>query len=724
MTANLKHKIWSRLWGPARSFATTTSWNCQPVTTPQCFTYANTSRRAYHRFSSRWSPFGSNVRIAKSFASGGLLFLDAIPGTTVSNSTNVIPKSSVEKSIVLSHGGIRPSVSCLAKNAWHRHVHSGTRRRVRYASRRNKSSVSNGQGGSKPVKDIKDKYESPKINPKPPQSQHSSESPSSISSMSNKYFPHIPKIPHRPTKEELLAAATGFWSRLKVRFKWFSIRSVRPWNVDDWSAFVSWFVLGNLVWVFIGTTTFFSIIILSINTVFAQETLARWVGDYLTHSAGIKVVFESAIVPKWKDGVISFRNVFISRRPGLGKTKVRKGSSMNAAAEAAAERQADLESGREEEEDTNYTQFDVTIDTVNVTLSFVKWWNGKGLLRDMEVKGIRGVVDRTSVRWSNEYVDPRTYRYEHRPGDFEIDSFKMEDLLLTIHQPNGFRPFSVSIFNCELPQLRKRWLFYDFISANNMSGAIDGSLFTIHPRQIHGVAQTQEQREANGEPNPWKKHSRIRIDGLKIDHLNRGVDGPFGWIYEGNVDIVADIMFPADTDESIVKVMSDFYERMEATVTSNRYLHILENNPRLADLNTPEQKAAFEEKMSRDDDKRYLVMDLRVHLNDVKAAVPLFTRDLSYINQALIRPIVAYINSKRTFIPINCRIVKRASEFDGSWTIFDSGLMQDLSAETYEAFAKDVTDSQARIRRLKKVGFWSISLAIHALFMGMAGNIA
>jgi len=117
-------------------------------------------------------------------------------------------------------------------------------------------------------------------------------------------------------------------------------------------------------------------------------------------------------------------------------------------------------------------------------------------------------------------------------------------------------------------------------------------------------------------------------------------------------------------------------------------------------------------------------MDLRVHMNDVKAAVPLFTRDLSYINQALIRPIVAYINSQKTFIPINCRIVKRASEFDGSWTIFDSGLMEDLSAETYEAFAKDVVDSQARMRRLKKVGFWSISLAVQALFMGLAGNIA
>jgi len=440
------------------------------------------------------------------------------------------------------------------------------------------------------------------------------------------------------------------------------------------------------------------------------------------------VVFESAIVPKWGDGVITFHNVFVSRRPGQGKTKVSKGSSMSAAAAAAAERQAEFGGGREEEEeDTNYTQFDVTIDTVNVTLSFVKWWNGKGLLRDVEVKGVRGVVDRTSVHWSGEYVDPRTFRHEHNPGDFEIDSFRMEDLLVTIHQPNDFRPFSVSIFSCELPQLRKQWLFYDFLSANNMSGAFDGSLFTIHPRQMHGFAGSQAAHDdsgTDGEANPWKKHSRLRIDGLKIDHLNRGVEGPFGWIHEGNVDIVADVMFPADTDDSIVKVMSDFYDRMEATVTSNRYIHILENSPRTADLDTPEQKAAYAEKLSRDDDKRFLVMDLRVHLNDVKAGVPLFTRDLSYINQALVRPIVAYINSKKTFIPINCRIVKRAREFDGSWTIFDSGLMEDLSAETYEAFAKDVVDSQARMRRLKKVGFWSISLAIQALFMGLAGNVA
>lgn len=51
--------------------------------------------------------------------------------------------------------------------------------------------------------------------------------------------------PHRPTKEELLAAASGVWERMRIRLKWFFIRGWRRFNTDDLSAFASWFVLGN-----------------------------------------------------------------------------------------------------------------------------------------------------------------------------------------------------------------------------------------------------------------------------------------------------------------------------------------------------------------------------------------------------------------------------------------------------------------------------------------------
>lgn len=384
----------------------------------------------------------------------------------------------------------------------------------------------------------------------------------------------------------------------------------------------------------------------------------------------------------------------------------------------------------------------MTIANVNVTLSFLNWWNGKGLLKDVEVKGVRGVIDRTCLQSSTEQIDPLSWRHEHHPGDFEMESFKLEDLLLTVYQPDGFRPFTVSIYSCSLPQLRKQWLFYDFLSANHMSGSYDGSLFTIHPKQVPGVVSN-----SIGEANAWKKLSRLRIDGLKIDHLNRGVEGPFGWIYEGNVDIIADVALPADINDGITQVLSDFYDQLEEAVITNRHRFIRHVNQTAPEIlppifrSTPDQRLEFHRSghlseafdiphepeedtpPPTDDDRRYLLMDFRIHLNDVKATVPLFTSSLTYVNQALVRPIVAYINAKRTYIPITCRIVKRASDFDGSWSVYDCGLMNDMSAETYEAFAKDIENQQSRVRRFKKVGFWTLSLAVHALFMGMAGNV-
>ncbi|KAI9766530.1 MAG: Mitochondrial distribution and morphology protein 31, mitochondrial precursor [Geoglossum simile] len=678
-------------------------------------------------------PKSSRYVLTRGFASGGFFALGMRPSSSATEAAITTCTNSVEKGVCVLEGR---KLIHTAHSAWKRNIHGGSHKRDG-GGRRSISSTPGGRNNKKGAGDKPDDT----VPSMGRGRAHAAEAAakSKTESPAHQLLDRLPNLSqyHRPTKDELLAAATGFWSRMKVRFKWFSIRSLRPYNTDDISAFISWVLVGHVIWIIVGTTTFFSIAILLVNTVFAQETLARWIGNYLTKSSGITVVFESAVVPKWKDGVITFTNVFVSRRPGQGNRKVSKGSSTSAAAAAAAaaaatgKREDSTEgrdpSGEEQEEDTNYTQFDLTINTVNVTLSFAKWFDGKGLLRDVEVKGIRGVVDRAGIKYSGD-VDFRIYRHEHNSGDFELDSFKMEDLLVTVHQPNGFRPFNVSIYSCELPQLRKQWLFYDFLSANTMNGSIDNSLFTIHPRQTHSVTGARlingAEAEANsGRANPWKRHSRLRIDGLNIDHLNRGVEGPFSWINEGNVDIIADIMFPAETDDSIAKVMSDFYDRMEATVTSNRHLDRFKDSQTINSRERENTARPPGKPISDDDDKRFLVMDLRIHLNDVRAAVPIFNRDLSYVNNALVRPIVAYINSRRTFIPITCRVVKRTREFDGSWTPFDSGLMEDLSAETYEAFARNVVDDQARMRRLKKVGLWSLQLAVQALFMGIAGNI-
>ncbi|KAF2684942.1 mitochondrial distribution and morphology protein family 31/32 [Lentithecium fluviatile CBS 122367] len=631
---------------------------------------------------------------------------------------------------------VQESVTYAVASVWSRGARTRAYPPIRQngrTNRRNKSSVTDGsKPTSKPSAPQAQLSPQPEAPPEP--AQKSKEPPKTEpepSAGAGKHFlDRLPQsLPHiyRPSKAELLEAASGFWSRIRVHFKWLTIRSTRPFNADEIYALFSWILAAHVLWVVLGTTTFFMLTVFLINTVFAQETLAKWIGNQLTQSSGLKVVFESAVVPKWKDGVISFRKVFVSRRPGQGTSQVSKGSQTSAAAAAAAiaQKERDATGAAAEEEDTNYSQFDISMDTVNVTLSFSKWFNGKGLLKDVEIKGVRGVVDRTFVH-SIEGVDPRSYKHEHHPGDFELDSFKMEDLLVTIYQPGNFRPFSVSIFSCDLPQLRKQWLFYDFLSANMMSGSFDNSLFTIHPRQTHNYtgAQLSDGRDTE-DGSRWKKQSRIRIDGLNIDHLNTGYEGPFSWIYEGNVDIVADVMLPNEDDDSLAKVMSDMYDRVEATVTQNNSNRDYSDHAAHGFEDRRHPQALQQSQAQSDEDNRFIIMDVRVHLNDVRAAVPLFTNDISYVNNALVRPIVAYINSKKTFIPVNCRVVKRASEFDGSWTVYDSGLMEDISREMYDAFARDVLDdATSRKRRIKKVGIWTLQLAAQALFLGLAGNIA
>jgi distribution and morphology protein 31 len=62
-------------------------------------------------------------------------------------------------------------------------------------------------------------------------------------------LPHL----HRPTRDDFLKVASGFWQRARIRFKWFTIKSFRKFNADDISAFVTWFLTAQFLWIFIGT---------------------------------------------------------------------------------------------------------------------------------------------------------------------------------------------------------------------------------------------------------------------------------------------------------------------------------------------------------------------------------------------------------------------------------------------------------------------------------------
>ena len=72
----------------------------------------------------------------------------------------------------------------------------------------------------------------------------------------SRFFQRLSKsLPHtqRHTVDDFLRVANGFWQRLRIRFKWFTIKSFREFNADDISAFVTWFLMSQTLWIFVGT---------------------------------------------------------------------------------------------------------------------------------------------------------------------------------------------------------------------------------------------------------------------------------------------------------------------------------------------------------------------------------------------------------------------------------------------------------------------------------------
>lgn len=200
---------------------------------------------------------------------------------------------------------------------------------------------------------------------------------------------------HPPSRDQLLALTTSFFERLKIRFKWATIRSYRRFRIDDYSAFFSVGVVGTLGWFLIGTTSFFAFAFAIVNSLSLQEWLARKLGDYLTGHTGVTVVFENAIVPKWGiaggGSKILFKNVYISRGP----TKAELGV-LPLLMEEEEEEEETEEEIEERERMAKWTHFHLSIDSVEVSLSLRRWLDGKGLVKEATVTGVRGVVGASS----------------------------------------------------------------------------------------------------------------------------------------------------------------------------------------------------------------------------------------------------------------------------------------------------------------------------------------
>lgn len=95
----------------------------------------------------------------------------------------------------------------------------------------------------------------PQPRPNPPEPPPNNNPPLNLDNYSRFFrrlalsLPHL----HRPTRDDFLNVASGFWQRMRIRFKWFTIKSFRKFNADDISAFITWFLMSQTLWILVGT---------------------------------------------------------------------------------------------------------------------------------------------------------------------------------------------------------------------------------------------------------------------------------------------------------------------------------------------------------------------------------------------------------------------------------------------------------------------------------------
>jgi len=213
------------------------------------------------------------------------------------------------------------------------------------------------------------------------------------------------------------------------------------------------------LWIIVGTTSFMATVFYLLNSLQMQSWLAKKLGNHLTASSGVSIVFESAIVPKFslKRSTITFKNVYISRGPTREGQKevvsqimeleepndrlaviLNQDDSDPATSGVQQQKhepitytekithwwsthiyklathgetidQVDQEPNVDGTDKSKWTAFHMSIDEVEVALSLPRWLDGKGLIESAVVKGVRGVIGALSpflpLEKIHSYVD-------------------------------------------------------------------------------------------------------------------------------------------------------------------------------------------------------------------------------------------------------------------------------------------------------------------------------
>ncbi|GEQ67502.1 hypothetical protein JCM33374_g1167 [Metschnikowia sp. JCM 33374] len=556
------------------------------------------------------------------------------------------------------------------------------------------------------------------------------------------------------TKSKLLEQASSPVSRLWVHIKWPLTRNDRPFSVDDFSAFASWLVLGQVLWIVLGTTTFVLVAMYLIDIVdnfwktihgegsktenneakasTDESFLSHLAGRVLSHGLGAHIIFEKGnVLPHLEDGMLKFKNVTILSS---------KSSSLSASLD-----------------------FSAKISGLNLSLSFKKWYEGRGIIYDLEVFGMHAKIARNDEVSKGDFVpdeihtptfnslalsfsgyhdshDLQNDLREHKvkeltnmatptgfsflDSDYELAQVKIRDSFVEIHENGDASAFKISIFNCDLPRLRGDRLLLDFFNANIVTGTVNNSMFTIHKHQT------------------FLDNDNVvtfKLDGIDMGSLSMAnPKSKFNWLVGGKAEISADIRLP-DFEAS----STDYRHRTDAT--SSVFSKMLKE---LGELTNPKPESnasssnegnllkgalmalyeTFANVTEGDippQDSDYVIVNAKVKFTDLKASLPphlpmASSACVPFITLQNLRSLISYINVLETEKPlvIKTTVIEKLADLYNMDNISQTRIYDAIIGDIYDELLRMIKLDEKRIIR-EKSNMWSHSVMSQLLLLGL-----
>ncbi|EER30413.1 hypothetical protein CTRG_05812 [Candida tropicalis MYA-3404] len=547
------------------------------------------------------------------------------------------------------------------------------------------------------------------------------------------------------TKATLLSQANSKLSRMLVHIKWPLLRntnSTSKWDVM--SAFISWLVMGNILWVILGTTTFGLVLMYSLHYLnnlvgtFTDRASSRegddesdkkpnnvlgyLIGSIISFGLGVNLKFEKgSTLPEFKDGKLRFKNFTIVSNENTDKS----------------------------------IQFKGKVEAMDITLSFNKWYEGNGLIYDLELFGLNGKLyksvrstpdETTSSKKSYRLNENIHYQFDLDNDVEEIttakkkntntpiidenyifDHVKIYDSYLEIYEDQQAEtPLKINIFSCDLPKLRGNKIVLDFFNANNASGAINDSMFTIHKRQNLDPESSQD------------KLIRFKLDAIDLGEINKfNPDSKFNWIVNGKAEIIADITLPEmqqqqdDLNKSIGEFIGKIYENIFYQ-NANNGNNTNAGNPSEDSLLKDAIAAIYhtfkkpeEESSPKHAENSYVMVNVKMKLYDLKASLPQVLPTANdgtpFISLTDLRSLISFINTENQKpITIKSTVIEKITDLSNIEHLGQTKMFDYIMGDVYEEMSYLVRDDARRIINEKS---WSNSVATQLLILGLGAIV-